>query len=487
MITRLIVILLCGFGTCFSSFSQIDAFFDTKYFNTEDQPYVDVMLEFYAPSLKYAINEKGEGSCKIEITQILKKQDSIVQFDKYILTNGNQDTSLIYENVIDLKRYSIDNKVAYEMEISILDLNDTAAEAQSLIQSVQANFSNLQAEFSSIQLVESYAPTKTPNLLSKSGNDIVPLVNDYFSPDFNKIAFYYEAYHTIEQFGEGGKFILTHYIENTKTGEIAGNYSKLKRQTAQKVIPMLQVFEISSLPTGSYNIVAEIRNKENEVIVAERTPFSRVSISVNTDPTFLRDVNYKNSFVELIPADSLDEFIYCLNPIVGQFEGNLINKRLPIYSDSLKRQFIYSFWYNQDNQNPELAWNNYYKEVMIADKLFSTKVKRGYETERGRVYLKYGKPNSVEDRPNEPSSYPYQIWHYYKIGQWNNKRFIFYQPDLVTNDYELLHSDLTGELQNKRWQSTLNKRNSPGGNLDDENEGNFNHYGSRENVLFNNP
>jgi GWxTD domain-containing protein len=487
MITRLVVILLCVIGSSISTFSQIDAFFDIKYFNTDEKPYVDVMLEFYAPSLKYTINDKGEGSCKIEITQLLKLQDSIVQFDKFILTNGNQDTSLIYDNVIDLRRYSIDNKVEYEIEISILDLNNPNAELQSLIQTVQSNFSNLQAEFSSIQLVESFAPTTTPNLLSKSGNDIIPLVNDYFSPDFNKIAFYYEAYHTIDQFGEGGKFILTHYIENTKTGEVAGNFSKLKRQSADKVIPVLQVFDIASLPTGNYNIVAEIRNKENQVIADQRTPFTRVSISVNTDPTFLRDVNYKNTFVEFMHADSLDEYIYCLNPIVGQFESNLINKRLPIYSDSLKRQFIYSFWYNKNNENPEKAWDDYYLEVMITDKLFSTKIKRGYESERGRIYLKYGKPNSVEDRPNEPSSYPYQIWHYYKIGQWNNKRFIFYQPDLVTNDYELLHSDLTGELQNRRWQSALNRRNSPGGNLDDDNEGNFDHYGSRENVLFNNP
>jgi hypothetical protein len=86
MITRLVVILLCVIGSSISTFSQMDAFFDIKYFNTDEKPYVDVMLEFYAPSLKYTINDKGEGSCKIEITQLLKLQDSIVQFDKFIGT-----------------------------------------------------------------------------------------------------------------------------------------------------------------------------------------------------------------------------------------------------------------------------------------------------------------------------------------------------------------------------------------------------------------
>ena len=48
----------------------------------------------------------------------------------------------------------------------------------------------------------------------------------------------------------------------------------------------------------------------------------------------------------------------------------------------------------------------------------------------GRIFLYHGPPNTITDRPNEPSAYPYQIWHYYKIGKFNNKRFIFYKPDL---------------------------------------------------------
>jgi hypothetical protein len=33
-------------------------------------------------------------------------------------------------------------------------------------------------------------------------------------------------------------------------------------------------------------------------------------------------------------------------------------------------------------------------------------------------------------------------------------------PDLVTNDYVLLHSDVPGEVKNARWQYMLNSRNS---------------------------
>ena len=60
---------------------------------------------------------------------------------------------------------------------------------------------------------------------------------------------------------------------------------------------------------------------------------------------------------------------------------------------------------------------------------------------------------------NEPSSYPYEIWQYYKLGNnQSNKRFVFYSHSELTNNFELLHSDAIGEVSNYRWQMILNSR-----------------------------
>ena len=135
------------------------------------------------------------------------------------------------------------------------------------------------------------------------------------------------------------------------------------------------------------------------------------------------------------------EFIKCLSPISTRMESNIIDKKSEKINDTLKRQFLYSFWYNRQPNNPELAWQKYKAEVAKTDQLFATKVRRGYQTDMGRIFLKYGPPNTITDRPNEPSAYPYQIWHYYKIGKFNNKRFIFYKPDLGSDEYVTLHSN----------------------------------------------
>ena len=72
--------------------------------------------------------------------------------------------------------------------------------------------------------------------------------------------------------------------------------------------------------------------------------------------------------------------------------------------DTAKRKFFYSFWYNHNNVEPQKAWEDYKIQVKRIDRLFGTKIRKGYQTDRGRVYLKYGAPNNLIDRPNEPST-----------------------------------------------------------------------------------
>ena len=79
-------------------------------------------------------------------------------------------------------------------------------------------------------------------------------------------------------------------------------------------------------------------------------------------------------------------------------------------------------------------------------------------SDRGYVYLKYGTPDKICEEPYEPGAFPYEIWHYYQVGNQRNKRFVFMSRDMVTNDYELIHSDVVGEINNYRWQMMIYSR-----------------------------
>lgn len=465
--------------------AQIDAFLDGKYFNTPEGPIYETYLEVYASTLVFVQNAEQKPECNVEVLQVLKKGDSIVSFYKEVLKNHEPNSEGVIENLFQVKRFLVENNGLYELEVSIKDANSKNP-AQTVVRSVIPHFSQENCDISDIMFVASFQETTEPNVLSKSGYDLLPLLTEFFTPDFDKLAYYFEYYNTDKIFGEE-KFLARHYILNKKTGEVAGNYLKQKTYQGADIIPVLHYFDITSLPSGDYELVAEIRNQKNEEVFKKSIDFTRLNLMADVNATHLKDVNYEGTFAESLPADSLDEFIYCLFPIVDDSENRIIDKQVKTFSDTMKRQFIYSFWYNMNPHDPEKNWLEYKKQVAAAEKMFGTPVKRGYQTDRGRVFLRYGAPNTVTDRPNEPSSYPYQIWHYYKIGKFNNKRFVFYMPDLVTNDYELLHSDLQGELKNANWQTVLNKRNSPNGTVDNQSDSNYDHWGSNTNTLFSNP
>ena len=122
------------------------------------------------------------------------------------------------------------------------------------------------------------------------------------------------------------------------------------------------------------------------------------------------------------------------------------------------------------------------KKVNAAYKVVNQK---GYQSDRGRVYLQYGPPNAVAESYHEPNAYPYEIWHYYELKGQRNKKFVFYCRELATNDFELIHSDAVGELSDYQWQFVIHERGDAPYSIDQQEY--QNHWGSKINDYYNTP
>ena len=466
-----------------STMGQIGPVFSFKKFLSTNSPFIETYVEVYANTLEINEIDSTHISYGVEVTQIIKNTNQeIIDFKKYTIEEKNESNEPL-NNILDLQRFSLANG-SYFLEIQVKDIYNLES-IETFTSELRIDFSNNELEISDIELLESYGKTSEINNTTKSGFSLIPLVSNYYSPEFNKLAYYVEIYNPLQDSAES--YVLLQSIKIKETGEIAGQFNKLKKIKTVKINPIINSFNIENLPTGNYEIVIQIRNQVNELIIEKKIDFQRINLNTPLDINRLNAVNISNTFSNELAKDSLNEFINCLSPIASPFELNIINRKLKQMDDTLKRQFIYSFWFNKNNVSPRKAWEDYKIQVIRIEKLFGTRIKRGYQTDRGRVYLKYGAPNNLIDRPNEPSSYPYQIWHYYRLGKFNNKRFIFYMPDLVTNDYTILHSDVLGEVKNENWNATLNSRNSTNGNIDDPNSGNRDHWGTNSSTLFKNP
>jgi GWxTD domain-containing protein len=222
------------------------------------------------------------------------------------------------------------------------------------------------------------------------------------------------------------------------------------------------------LPSGNYNLVVEARDKENKLIADQRIFIQRSNPSIQASLNELNALNVQRTFVEKLTADSLNEYIKYLRPISSRIEVDYAINVGSAKELLSKQQFFLSFWQKRNQLNPEEEWNKYHLMVKEVNKLFKTQTRKGYATDRGRVWLQYGKPDSRLVYDREPSLYPYELWQYYKLNNRSNRRFVFTNTDLVSNNFALIHSDAIGEVRDDRWQTRLNKRNNMYQSFDQE-------------------
>jgi|CZKL01.1.fsa_nt_gi GWxTD domain-containing protein len=96
-------------------------------------------------------------------------------------------------------------------------------------------------------------------------------------------------------------------------------------------------------------------------------------------------------------------------------------------NDEERESFIENFWLRR-NPNPDSPDNEFreehYRRIAYANEHFAAG-KPGWKTDRGHVYISFGKPDSIESHPSggsyqrpmdegggETSTFPFETWHY---------------------------------------------------------------------------
>ncbi|HOY31225.1 MAG TPA: GWxTD domain-containing protein [Bacteroidales bacterium] len=484
------IVFICITAFLFSNMPaqarRLQAFMSySTFLSPADGPYIETYMIVVGNSLKYVQNANNLYQGTIEITLIFRQDSVIKDFKKYDLKSPEvADTNAINFNFIDQQRFLLPNGT-YDVEITIADKNDHAVPFKGH-ETVDVAFPPDQVSISGIELIESYKKTDTVNILTKSGFEMMPYIIYYYPEKIGKITFYAEIYNSDKVFGENEKFLLSSYIEVNENNNLYGEFIKVRKETARNVVVVLSEFDLSLLPTGNYNLVIEVRDKQNMQKAVRKLYFERDNTKVPFENKAYEKAAVEHTFVEMYTnKDSLASYIRCLYPISSESERMYAKNQLNHNDLSSMQKYFLTFWEARDPENPGKAWADYYLEVQKVNNDFGTKIRKGYETDRGRVYLEYGPPNSMSKNYYEPSAYPYEIWHYYSLKNQKNKKFVFYNPDLVTNDFSLIHSDAIGEINDYKWEQKIYGRNNPTNDIDDS--GVRDHWGRKSNEYFKNP
>lgn len=124
-------------------------------------------------------------------------------------------------------------------------------------------------------------------------------------------------------------------------------------------------------------------------------------------------------------------------------------------TDEERENFIANFWLRRD-PNPDTEENEFreefYERIAYANEHFASGIP-GWKTDRGRIYITWGKPDSIESRPaggayDRPSyegggsttTYPFEIWFYrYLEGVGSGIEIEFVDPT-GTGEYRIARS-----------------------------------------------
>ena len=127
------------------------------------------------------------------------------------------------------------------------------------------------------------------------------------------------------------------------------------------------------------------------------------------------------------PKKAYVEWINDVEPILTQSERDAWKK---LETDEEREKFIEDFWGSRD-PDPDTLENEfkeqYFERIAYANEHFSSG-KPGRLTDRGRIYIKFGKPDEIESHPaggmyerpsweggGSTSTYPFEKWFYRNI------------------------------------------------------------------------
>ena len=439
-----------------------------SYYTTTGEPYLEISSFVSGKSVKYVLDEENAYQAEVRITLQAFQGEELVNTLDYILTSEQFSDSIseAKPNFGDIQNFPLPNG-EYLLQFSVQDMNnDTKPLFFADIYTV--DYPQNEVSISDISLYKSVSRETTGDIFDKYGFSLDPLFYGFVPETSVNLPFSCEIYNT-EQIAGEEQITIKSYITCFENNLMP--YPEARHTAVLKAKPVMVYFGeigIFKLPSGNYNLMIEVYNKDSELLSSNSYFFQRSNPNITFEISDFNAVDVSNTFVDNIKDSAqILEYVRFLYPISTPMEREFYRARMGLIPVESLKKFFYAFWLKRDPYNPEKAWNEYLEKVKHVDRLFGCKLVQGYRSDRGRVYLQYGAPNSIYESPYDSHSFPYEIWHYYHCIDQSNVKFVFYNTDLVSNDYELLHSDKRGELQDPFWMMKLTERRTPIWNFDD--------------------
>jgi GWxTD domain-containing protein len=412
----------------------------------DETSYVELQFLFNGNGLAYRQTPQNTYQALIGVEICFIQKDTLIKHN-YTFTGATYPDSLSEgkNNIYNVVRIPLPDG-EYNMEMKIYDRNSFVLDTLSFRNRIKLHFISNTVSFSDIMPIASFTQAGKQDNFTKHGIEYLPYFSNFYPENIKQMTFMTEIYHTDSEI-QGDDFLIHAYISPANdTTPVSPQYEHWSVAKTTEMYVVLQSFLMDSLPSGNYTLNLEVKDRKDTLHAYTSWYFQRSNPSIkDTMPTRTDSLSY----------DTLKLYLDYIYPIANYEERDFIKNISPQKYKEIE-DFFNLFWYRRNPDKPSEEWYKYYNQVMRVNYNYSTLKFKGYRTDRGYYYLKYGPPSDIEYEHSTVNGPPYEIWTYYTMSDGQvNVMFVFYNADLTTKDFRLLHSTARGETQNKDWKKIL--------------------------------
>lgn len=431
------------------------------------KPYIEVYWQIAPNSLHFTEPVKGSIIAKVRTDiSFMDEYGIVMKDDHYIMQTAEASTieQARAQNILELQRYDL-TPGKYKMKVRLTELIDTNS-SYTFTDTFTVVPRNEKSIFSSLQLMDTSFASNTQSIFIKNGKVQLPLCANFADQNRKTLFYYTELYFPNAAMQQGIEYTITTSVSKKPLESTLYKLQQTDTVAKPGIIPVSGKFKIDVLPSGNYYL--NVWLKADGTTICSKTlffqrvnpkpvkPYADTSTAKQTDFQDMQVVDLSTTFVDKYTLPQVRAILKMLMPISTPVEKQNIEAFLDRPDFTYMRYFIYNFWKERNPANPKEAWEEYTEKIKDVNRQFSAPGVPGYESERGHMYLKYGKPDEMVEVQNEQGVYPYEIWTYNVLPhQSSGGMILYYRPGFMVGDYRALHSNIKGEIRNPNWRNTL--------------------------------
>lgn len=313
-------------------------------------------------------------------------------------------------------------------------------------------FGNSSMKISDIELASSIkqeGADKT-SIFYKNSFEVVPMPSDIYGKSA-PVLYYYSEIYNLDR-------VPDLKVLKYETSIFDPHGKKIMYKTKRLASPLaatadVGVINVSKYASGKYALILSLSDSTRNIGITSKKEFFIYNPDIKDTTTFSNKTSeVLSSQFAFLSAEECDDIFEKAQYISSDNQRDQYER---IHTVEGKREFIFKFWKEKNEASgvgEHYVYTEYMQRVREANARFKNIGRKGWETDMGRVFIKYGEPSEIEKYPNVKNTRPYEVWHYESIE--GGVVFIF--GDLTGfSNYALLTSTKRGEYEDPNWEQRI--------------------------------